>query len=105
MRLQPKEIDAIAQAAQDAFASGTAVFLFGSRVDDRKRGGDIDLLVEVPVALSPTELVRRRTHFVSRIYRLLNKQRIDVIITAQDQPASQAVVATAKREGIKVAQV
>jgi len=34
MRLQTKEVNAIAQAAQDAFTPGTAVFLFGSRVDD-----------------------------------------------------------------------
>ena len=40
MRLRPKEIDAIAQAAKGAFVAGTAVFLFGSRVDDSKRGGD-----------------------------------------------------------------
>ncbi len=78
MRLQSKEVDVIAEAAKDTFMSGTAVFLFGSRVDDRKRGGDIDLLVEIPEALSPAELVRSRTRFVSRIYRLLDEQRIRV---------------------------
>ena len=51
MRLQSKEVDAIRQAAKDTFMSGTAVFLFGSRVDDSKRGGDIDLLVELPEAM------------------------------------------------------
>jgi len=51
MRLQPNEVNAIAQAAREAFTPGTAVFLFGSRVDDSKRGGDIDLLVEIPEAM------------------------------------------------------
>jgi predicted nucleotidyltransferase len=105
MRLQPKEINAIAQAAQDAFTPGTAVFLFGSRVDDSKRGGDIDLLIEIPKAMPPAELVRRRTRFVSRIYRLLDEQRIDVVIATQGQQDSREVVAAAKREGIQVAQV
>ncbi len=105
MRLQPKEVNAIAQAAQDAFTLGTAVFLFGSRVDDSKRGGDIDLLIEIPKAMPPAELVRRRTRFVSRIYRLLDEQRIDVVIATQDQQDSREVVAAAKREGIQVAQV
>lgn len=45
MRLQPNEVNAIAQAVREAFTPGTAVFLFGFRVDDSKRGGDIDLLV------------------------------------------------------------
>jgi uncharacterized protein len=105
MRLQAKEVDAIAQAAREAFTPGTAVFLFGSRVDDSKRGGDIDLLVEIPQDMLPAELVRRRTRFVSRIYRLLDEQRIDVVIATQDQQDSRAVVAAAKREGLRVAQV
>lgn len=105
MRLQPNEVNAIAEAARDAFTPGTAVFLFGSRVDDSKRGGDIDLLIEIPEAIPPAELVHRRTRFVSRIYRLLDEQRIDVIITTQDQQDSREVVAAAKREGIQVAQV
>jgi len=105
MRLQPKEVNAIAQAARDAFTPGTAVFLFGSRVDDSKRGGDIDLLVEIPEAMLPAELVRRRTRFVSHIYRLLDEQRIDVVIATQGQQDSREVVAMAKRQGIQVAQV
>jgi hypothetical protein len=105
MRLQPKEMNAIAQAARDAFAPGTAVFLFGSRVDDSKRGGDINLLVEIPEAMAPAELVRRRTRFVSRIYRLPDEQRIDVVIATQDQQDSRAVIAAAKREGTQVARV
>jgi hypothetical protein len=53
----------------------------------------------------PAELVRRRTRFVSRIYRTLDEQRLDVIITTQDQQDSREVVAAAKREGLQVAQV
>ena len=45
MRLTPAQIDAIRQAATSAFGQGTSVWLFGSRVDDTKKGGDIDLLV------------------------------------------------------------
>jgi predicted nucleotidyltransferase len=105
MRLQPREIDAIAQAARDAFAPGTTVFVFGSRADDSQRGGDIDLLVEIPEAIAPAELVRRRTRFVARIYRLLDEQRIDVVIATQGQHDPREVVATAKRQGLPVAQV
>jgi NADPH:quinone reductase-like Zn-dependent oxidoreductase len=81
------------------------VFLFGSRVDDSKRGGNIDLLVEIPEAIAPAELVRRRTRLVSRIYRLLDEQRIDIVIATQGQQDSREVIAAAKREGIQVARV
>lgn len=105
MRLQPKEITAIGQAARDAFTPGTTVRLFGSRVDDSKRGGDIDLLVESPDAMPAAELVRRRSHFVSRIYRLLEEQRIDVVMATQNPPDLREVVVAARREGRLVAKV
>lgn len=105
MRLQQNEVDAIVQAARAAFVPGTEVFLFGSRLRDAARGGDIDLLVETPEAMSPAELVQRRTRFVSRIYRELDEQRIDVVIATRGRQDARAVVAMAKRDGLKVAQV
>ena len=105
MRLQANEVDAIRQAARDAFLPGTAVFLFGSRLRDEARGGDIDLLVETPEALLPEDLVRRRTRFVSRIYQALDEQRIDVVIATRGQQDSRPVVSMAKRYGLQVAQV
>lgn len=41
MRLSTDQIQAIRHAANTAFGEGTAVWLFGSRVDDAKKGGDI----------------------------------------------------------------
>lgn len=105
MRLKPQDTAAITQVARDVFAPGTAVLLFGSRVDDRQRGGDIDLLIETPEPMTPAELVDRRTRFVSRLYRLLEEQRIDAVITARHQPDPRPVVATAKRTGILLAQI
>ena len=41
MRLTSDQIQAIRHAANTAFGEGTAVWLFGSRVDDAKKGGAI----------------------------------------------------------------
>ncbi len=46
MRLTAEESAAIKSAAAQAFGSGAVVRLFGSRVHDHLRGGDIDLRVE-----------------------------------------------------------
>ena len=45
MRLQSKEIQTIIQIAKDIYGETVQVYLFGSRLNDEKRGGDIDLLV------------------------------------------------------------
>lgn len=46
MRLSPAQIDTIRKAARQNFGADALVWLFGSRVDDSRRGGDVDLYVE-----------------------------------------------------------
>jgi len=45
MRLSVKEINTIKSCAKAFFGAHARVLLFGSRVDDQKRGGDIDLYI------------------------------------------------------------
>ncbi|PXW97059.1 hypothetical protein C7444_105158 [Sphaerotilus hippei] len=106
MRLTPDEQQAVRLASREAFPTGTRVLLFGSRVDDQKRGGDIDLLVELPQALSAADMVQRRTRFSARLYRLLGEQRIDVVMTpaAGGDPVSP-VVRSARETGVPLALV
>ncbi len=48
MRLQDFEISSIKSAANHVFGQGSKVILFGSRVDDDVKGGDIDLYIQPP---------------------------------------------------------
>jgi predicted nucleotidyltransferase len=47
MRLRPDETEVIRAAVRDVFGPRATVRLFGSRVRDDLRGGDVDLFVEV----------------------------------------------------------
>lgn len=67
MRLSTQQIAAIRQAAHENFEPGSTVTLFGSRLDDSARGGDIDLLIESPRVLPPDELVKRRNRFIAPV--------------------------------------
>ena len=50
MRLQKKEIQTILQVAKSIYGERVKVYLFGSRLDNTKRGGDIDLLIRTDEA-------------------------------------------------------
>ena len=66
MRLSTEQIQAIRQAATAAFGAGTSVWLFGSRVDDAKKGGDIDLLV-CPQMQATSDAVVGQQSFMKKI--------------------------------------
>lgn len=105
MRLTDVERADIALAAIMVLPAGSRVSLFGSRVDDAKRGGDVDLLVEVPGAPSPDDIVRMRSRLTAQLYRRWGERRIDVLMCLQDQPDARRVVDTARRDGILIARV
>lgn len=86
MRLQTKEIQAILDVAREIYGEGVEVYLFGSRLDDNKRGGDIDLLVRTK---GEKKGVLSRIRMISRIKDILGDQRIDVIGDYEDSVVAQ----------------
>jgi len=102
MRLSTAERRAVENASRETLPAGTRVLLFGSRLDDSRRGGDIDLLVELPGALSADDTVDRRSRFTARLYRLLEERRIDVVMTQQGSQDRRAVVTAARQQGIEL---
>ena len=56
MRLTPEQAQTIRQHISSHLGSHARVWLFGSRVDDSRRGGDVDLYVEPK---EPADLVAR----------------------------------------------
>jgi len=51
MRLNPHQCEIIRKVVAELAGEDAVSSLFGSRVDDNARGGDIDLLVEIPRAV------------------------------------------------------
>lgn len=46
MRLSQAQIEIIRKATHESFGADATVWLFGSRADDTRRGGDVDLYIE-----------------------------------------------------------
>jgi uncharacterized protein len=55
MRLIPLQIEVITQTVPRLTDEASEVFLFGSRLDDQARGGDVDLLIETQTPLTLLE--------------------------------------------------
>lgn len=91
MRLTEPEISAIQQTVH-ALDSAASIYLFGSRVDDTKRGGDIDLLI-ISDLLSSADAGKIRW----RLWELIGEQKIDIVIAKDD---SEPFVRIALREGV-----
>lgn len=83
MRLTSKEISAIIETAKTIFGVDCVLKLFGSRVSDDKRGGDIDLLVLVPEN-HLLQVRQLKFQFIDRLQGIIGEQRIDLVITTQD---------------------
>ena len=55
-----------------------SIYLFGSRVNDNARGGDIDLFLDVPYSQS---LHKLKIQFLVELELALGEQKIDVVIS------------------------
>lgn len=74
MRIK-KEIITFLKNAVRKITPQAKIFLFGSRVDDTKKGGDIDLLILTPQKMSFKELSKIRIEF----YKKFGEQKIDLV--------------------------
>jgi uncharacterized protein len=78
MRLSKQEQQAVSQAIHQADMAAS-IYLFGSRVDDTAKGGDIDLLV-----LSKKIKLRDKLSILSQLHRQLGQRKIDIAVFPDD---------------------
>ena len=97
MRLTRQQAEAIRQAAHQAFGVGTDVWLFGSRVDDSKRGGDIDLLLRPQ---QPDQAMTRKLKLLRLLEQQLGERKIDILIETPDDP--RLIVRVAHETGVRL---
>lgn len=99
MRLSTDQIQAIRQAANATFGAGTAVWLFGSRADDSKKGGDIDLLVRPSIATAQQPFAKK-IKMLGLLERQLGERKIDLVIEQPDD--ARPIVMVAHTTGIQI---
>jgi len=78
MRLTPTDIRAIRRTVACAVGEKAEVVLFGSRVNDSAKGGDVDLLVTLD--WTPANVPLTAAQLAARLERALGGRRVDVVI-------------------------
>jgi predicted nucleotidyltransferase len=99
MRLSEHQREVIRRSAAEVAGPDAAVLLFGSRVNDLARGGDIDVLVELPRPC--TNRLDLSLRIGARIEHQLGLQKIDVLVADPLTPES-GVLAQARRTGLPI---
>lgn len=80
MRLTDRQIDAIRRLAHEVAGDRARVRVFGSRLDDTARGGDLDLMLELPEPVDNPALIAAR--LAAKVSRSMSGRRVDVLLSA-----------------------
>ncbi len=95
MRLNDKEQIAIIKNFNAIFMAGD-IYLFGSRVDNNKKGGDIDLFIDTK---DVDNLLSKKNQLLNAIKAEIGEQKIDIVISTDP---SREIEKQARKTGVKL---
>lgn len=101
MRLKSSQISTLVNATHHCFGEMSKVWLFGSRVDDSKRGGDIDIYIETDLEAG---LVAAKLEMRSLIWKEFGDQKIDILVRSRKEKLSP-MHKLAKQTGVELREV
>lgn len=78
MRLTQQQIDTINSTAHHVFGADVTVWLFGSRLNDQAKGGDIDLLIQLNK--STPDKAQLALRYNALLQMQLGMQKFDILV-------------------------
>jgi len=102
MRLTEDQLGIIKNAVIKTFGEKAKVSLFGSRVDDGKKGGDIDLFVQAD--FSPEDMFYRKINLLTELQFKLGERKIDIVTfnNSKAEGAQPLIVEEALLNGVEL---
>lgn len=99
IRLSEQEITLIKEAFTKLFPASDKLWIFGSRVKSKSKGGDIDLYIESKIT-EPEQINRIKFDFYDELILSLGDQKIDIIIKFGSHELP--IYDVAKNEGVRL---
>ena len=100
MRISEQEKTAIIKSAKNVFGKNIKVYLFGSRVDNNKKGGDIDIYIKLPEPINSTDKLSKKISLNTVLINLLGDQKFDIIVN--DNTDDKLIYKVAEQEGVRL---
>ncbi|MDA8329092.1 MAG: nucleotidyltransferase domain-containing protein [Betaproteobacteria bacterium] len=99
MRLTEQQRAIIRAAVMEIFGADAKVWLFGSRVDDHQRGGDIDLLIKSQTG-DAMNVMRAEINLQTILQAKLGEQKIDILLDYPSRLTYPPIFQVAKQTGV-----
>lgn len=99
LRLTDFEIQSIKDVFKTHFTPHDHLWVFGSRVNPQKRGGDLDLYIET-ILDSLDKIVEKKIQFLVDVKMKIGDQRIDVVINNPKNHLTLPIYQEARNTGI-----
>lgn len=95
MRLSEFEVESVLKAFKEVFKNGK-IYLFGSRVDNALKGGDIDLYIQTT---DIEDIFQKKIVFLTILEKSIGEQKIDVVF---ENDGSKMIEIEAKAKGVEI---
>lgn len=96
VRLNDEQIASIKQLAQQFFKSDK-VWIFGSRADLTKRGGDIDIYLQTD---ETEDILHKESAFYREFVKKFGFQKVDLLV--DDRSQHKEIFTIAQQTGVKL---
>lgn len=103
MRVTPEQLSVFDMFAHRYFGEDAALWLFGSRVDDRKKGGDYDFFVETNL-VNADEIVARKLALLAELQSTpqFEDEKIDIVVKRRASSFETPIYQVATHEGVRI---
>jgi len=99
MRLTPTQTRIIKDTVTRVIGPDSRIWLFGSRVDDSMRGGDIDLFVETDEIIP--NRIKSLCHLEGSLIMALGDRKLDILLK-DGRTLEAPVFSVARRQGTRL---
>jgi hypothetical protein len=101
VRLPDQTLEIMRQLFAKHFLPDDQLWLFGSRVDLNKKGGDIDLYVETDM-INYTIASNKKLNFLVELKKNIGDQKIDLVLRLKDDDRNLPIYQVARSEGVRI---